>query len=929
MSKDSIKPAESIVFCIGEETKPVILDKSNYKQSLFTSQIESAIAQISAKTIAEEMSKKEQNTLQQKNKVLHFNDIYDNNIISFIGERGSGKSSCMYSVVNVLQENDERERKYCFLGTIDPSFFDANHNIMQLIIGKMYASFRKELKNLHRCRTEDMSDFGYDNDKNESTYSLKTAFNNTKKHLKYLDVKPQYEDDNELEELYQLSAGIDLRDSLSNLISIYLRFMRNEMLIITIDDIDLNTEQAYEMVEQIRRFLILPNVVILMAVKLDQLADVIRLKLTEQYKVLLSDNRISDEQIVEMTTRYMSKLLPLESRIYMPDLNVYMNTPLSIVDENGKKLKNFDSIKIAVPELIFIKCRYLFYNTLGTTSPIVPRNLRDLRLLLSMLFRMPDYNIECNNKLIFQKYFFESWLNSLEIESLRIARSLIVVNEPTQMNKNVVQALNQKYKFDSLNNSDIRNWKNVLNNSTISYNLSIGDTFAVMNYVKQVYADIDTQRLKFFIKSLYSIRLYEYYDRQTDAIYTKDELDKSKKDYHDRPNRHDDFLDDISDYRKLIGGSFFNIKSNTLLPQEGQDDEDDVNSREIFIINKNPLTKLINQIKSEYPTIHSKSEEEKAIFTDNLMTAEFLMLTISRYIPKGNVRTGRTSDTYRSRMEAYYDRNLQQVQNVVFDVTIPFFTLTDIRQAYGRFDNEIFKIASDWKEQSAEEDKAVFKYASLYNRMLTSSNNSPERKIEHNFLSQVGIRNAEVADDLLRSLELARNKYRPGNKGIIGILADFYKNIATYSIATYDRRSKLENKSEQDSYYRIQFKPIGEIAKFLESTSNKILTEILTVRGKVTSSQFEYIDRDMNRDEIWTILSSHILALKDSDKNRLFNGVFKSKDITYDADKIRKRLQNLATKNAWAVLNSSFENETAIVIGAENTSENEHKVEDA
>ena len=52
-----------------------------------------------------------------------FSDVFDNNIIAFIGERGSGKSSCMYSVVNVLSEEKEKAGDFVFLDTLDPSFW--------------------------------------------------------------------------------------------------------------------------------------------------------------------------------------------------------------------------------------------------------------------------------------------------------------------------------------------------------------------------------------------------------------------------------------------------------------------------------------------------------------------------------------------------------------------------------------------------------------------------------------------------------------------------------------------------------------------------------------------------------------------------------------------------------------------------------------
>lgn len=903
MKNEISKSAAPIVFCTGEETKPVILGKDNYKQSLFASQIDSAIELIHDKTVAAKKLEEEQTRLQPEKKELHFNDVYDNNIISFVGERGSGKSSCMYSVLNVLMEEDRDDNKYCFLGAIDPSFFDANHNILQLIIGKMYASFCRETKKRRYMQDED-ENIGYGDVRNSGVHSLKTAFQLTKRHLKYLDAKPQYEYDDELEELNQLSAGIDLRDSLLELVTEYLKFIDRKMLVITIDDIDLNTEQAYEMAEQIRRFLILPNVIILMAVKLDQLLEVIRLKLTEQYKTLLSDNRMGSERITEMATRYITKFMPLESRIYMPDLDVYMNTPLEIVADDRKVLAKFDSIKIAVPELIFKKCRYLFYNSRGTTSPVVPRNLRELRMLLGMLFQMSDYSNDSSNKTVFKKYFFESWLNNLGNKSQAIARELIDVNEPTQLNKSVVQALKKRYDLKEDVDNGVRGWNIILGDNAVNYNLSTGDAFAVMDYVKRVNADTDTQRLIFFIKSLYSIRLYEYYDRQTDAIDAPSET----KERSNEPNRHDDFLENISDYRKLIGGSFFNAGRNTLLPQDGREDEDKANSREVFMINKNPLTNLINKIKNEYDDIKNKPEEDISEFTDNLMTAEFLMLSISRHLPKVNSQSEASSGVYRSRIEPYYERNLEKVQNVVFDIMTPFFTLTDVSHAYGRFDSDIFSIARGWDVQVPKGDGTIKEYKSLYNKMMALSNNDGEHGSEHNFLSRAGIRNAEVSDDLLQHLKSARDKYRPGSRGLIGILAEFYKNIAEYCIATYDKWTESDGDSAKEKYYEIRFLPFKAIENFLGSTSNSVLTEVLTARGNVKDSvMFNYIDRDMKRDEIWSVLSEQIPELKDEHKTKLFHGTFKVDNKPYSAYLIRERLQNLSGRGIWTILKSQPE----------------------
>lgn len=894
-----------VVFRIGEETKPVVQNDKNYKDSLFAEQIEKGLSLIY------EAADRCKRNADRGDYHYRFSDVFDNNIISFIGERGSGKSSCMYSVVNVLSKEKEKAGDFVFLDTLDPSFFDDNHNILQLIIGKMYGQFRKDMDRL--AGKEDYK-----------IHEVVKKFQDVKSHLKFLEDKPEYVEDNELEELSQLSAGVELRSSLLRLIDNYLQMLNAKMLIVTIDDIDLNTEQAYDMAEQIRKYLILPNVVILLAAKLDQFTDVVRLKLTKQYSSLLSKERLGDDAITEMADRYVKKLLPLENRIYMPLNEVYIERPL-IIERGDEKSAPYKSIKMAVPELIFQKCRYLFYNTRGTTSQIVPRNLRDLRLLVSMLYKMPD-NKE-NNKNIFKKYFFNDWLNVLSNTSKGIAQRLLAVDEPTQLNKSVINELKKQYnlKADSTN-EEVEGWSVILQDNTMNYNLSIGDAFAVMDYVRRVNADADTQRLVFFIKSLYSIRLYEYYDQQTDYIDSHDQdadpIEEKKKE--ELPNRKDDFLENITSYRKLIGGSFFNIGGRTLLPPERKDaDALDGLSRETIVINKKALQEKIKEIKEAAVTIAEKTIDELKSLTDDMKAVEFMMLTISHhYLRKDAGGVEQKNRSFRERMEAYYDRSLADPQNVKFDVTTPFFTLLDVRQSYGRFDDEIFDIARKWNYKRPEEvaegaEQEMFK--SLYVEMLEISDKGLGRKPEHDLLSRAGIRNAEVADDLFEHLKSFRDKYRPGARGLIGILASFYSHISEYEIATYDKDEEaVENENER--YYKIRYLPFECIAKYLAGTDNELLEKVFNVTatkrevrridgGHVASvvPEFEYIDRDMTRDEIWQQLVQHVPGIENGDyRNKIYNYYFKT-DNAYERELIVKRLQELSRKQAWSILQGTTE----------------------
>ena len=154
----------------------------------------------------------------------------------------------------------------------------------------------------------------------------------------------------------------------------------------------------------------LPNVLICMAVKLEQLKYIIKKHFAHEFQILNREGSM-DDLLEAMSERYLEKLVPHERRFYLPDLEVNFYRSLVIYrDVNDKGGTQYNSIREAVLTLIFQKTRFLFYNTKGKTSYIVPRNLRELRTIISLLFNMQDYwegDVRPEyNKQLFLKYFF-------------------------------------------------------------------------------------------------------------------------------------------------------------------------------------------------------------------------------------------------------------------------------------------------------------------------------------------------------------------------------------------------------------------------------------------------------------------------------------------------------------------------------------------
>lgn len=832
--------SKTTIFYVGEETKPVVENLKRLKDSIFSYHIDKSIHLIDEHL---SVDPKEANDAQD----------YVNNIIAFVGERGAGKTSCMCSVISILQELQNKkayntsfdnlktlpQKRIHALKLIDPSFFDAVHNILEIIIGEMYNRTSRDLSTSITV------------DKENEARKLLKSFQAIKRDMLYVDKNTRFERDEELEELSLLAAGVDLRTGIQKLIADYLSYFNSDVLLISIDDIDLNVKLAYEMVEQIRKYLILPNVMILMAVKIDQLSMVIQENLSKQFdQALKHDTRIlTGNDISEMAERYINKLIPIESRIYIPSPDVFFGNSLVIKDRENVVFEA-DTVRDAIPSLIFTKCRYLFYNTRGTTSPIVPRNLRDLRLLLQMLIKMKDYSEvkpinmteALGNKQQFKRYFFSTWLDSLEVDVRSVAIKLINETEPTLFNKKVIDLIRNMYAdatskelkshkmyfdIDSAMAKDANeikvedNFRNILEPKNLAYNISIGDVFYVLDRLLRMETSASVHRLIFFIKALYSIKLYEWYDEMTDMNETtKKPLPTEKKPYTG------DFLVNINDYMKLVGGNFFCLDGETVLPPKR------INSfveREIRLINGKTFFELLKQVLHicrNSPTHENEMIQLAEEDLTKMHVVEFFMLTISRYVWTTDKTLSESgSHRYRLGADAFYNRQIgEQMTNLKFDFLSPFFTLIDIEHSYGRFNEEIFGYAKRVEN-------------SLYNKIMGLFEFD-----RHRHLSSICIRNAEVLDELFSRIKSRRGSLRSSDDS--KIFGSIYNEIANFEIATHDYETKEGNQKE---YYTIQFPDFSVLSNLFSDLGFVALFESIYNRNdQVDQSAIEMVTSYFN-----------------------------------------------------------------------------------
>lgn len=757
--------SQHLYFNIGQESRPVIekLTEQTVKKSLFFEQYKNAFDSLSS--YLKVLKTKD----EEENEPL-------NNIFAFIGERGAGKTSCMLSVANELTNKSENSildnyqevKKLTFhkLSMIDPSFFDEKHGIIAEILASLYNEYRiTEKSNNSFEKTEILGKFA----------DLQKDFNC----LLASDAEKPYDD---LEQLVSLSAAVNLRANFGELVTMFMKYIGKPdgKLIIMIDDIDLHTNQATIMVEQIRKYLVQPNVVILLAIKLDQLAMLKRQQYTIEYKVLLEKGKVSEEVIDEMVERYLTKLIPFDQRIFMPKAQEFLGWELTIKSIQGET-EDFSSVRMAIPELIFRKTRYLFYNTALKTSYIVPRNLRELRSLLKLLVGMPKSNT-ANNKEQFKKYFFENWvLNNLNTEQTNCIYDLLKVTDAFLFNAAALRIIKKQFFLERdmvLDNSEI---SNILNENNVVYNISLGDVMAIISYLEKQDQPVEKLHFLFMIRSIYSMRLYEFYDERTE-----DSTNVSKK--QERVIGLSPFENlELSNYEKLVGGSFVNSIITDILPKAAS--SADTRSRSVRMISLTQLNLLISECIEHFDEIPENV----------IMLSKFFMLCISRYI---DTKDRKNQDSnflelgYRKTASVRYADDLKSRKYALFDLNSFMCNIVDIERCYNRFLN-----GDAFLEKVKNDDAKKSFYAKV--KDLTDKRTRERggevykaKDINHKWLSWASIRNAEILEDLIEyQKEISYSKASE-----FDIFSHYFMELSAYKRMTYDRTD-----NGKEDYYELGF----------------------------------------------------------------------------------------------------------------------------
>lgn len=803
---------DRIVFYNGEETGYVV-ERTNFNNSFFAEQYASAL-------------KLFKNIYCSKGPV--------SNIIAFCGDRGEGKTSCMRSFMKLLSQDSELDNfdknlpfnasKIELLDVVDPAFFDKKHNLIELVLGQMYG----------RLTQKALDDEEYSSELSKKQ-KLLNSFQKAKMCLAHLE-KEKKELYDPLEELEALSAGINLQQCLGTLFEEYLKFQGKDKLVLAIDDLDLNMTEGYRMAEQIRKYLNQQSCILLIGLNIGQLTEVIKNSIAKELNV----REWEYEDLPTMAMKYVMKLFPYGNRVLMPSINELCEVKLQISDRGDslKELNSLNSVKDEVTRLIFRKTRYLFYNEKGNVSPIVPRNLRSLRLLLGMLLQMEDFKDNAShaaNKRVFKSYFFREWTKCLAKGDQDFVNGLIEYLDLGGINKYVMVQFPEEIRESGLDDT---------NGTNISeQDISLGQVLDNLSYVAKRSTSSDEKLLIFFVRSFYSMKLYELYDvisETQNGIYPIASSDDNEV------VKVDTLFRNVNQLQKLLNGNYFRYVQNDFLAprKDGQArDLHAINGRELNDKLKNVCTQL-NLYKDADFAEEDNSEEAGnwRQFKKDFRECEFFILsTLRSLISKEKEDTTKFFISPESSLPAYMTDFHSNMGFYLFDVMAPFYNIVNIKYAYKRFaeigDIYDYALNHEWSLL-----RSMMSAAYIYkgSPVLKDGENYTDVAM-HCLISDAVIRNTDVHSSIVETMQTNRLKIKETGS-TIGLLERTYSALTKIGMKTY---FYSEGKAHE-----IHFSFLNAIVDFLKETEDEVFEKIFYVNkddvvnedGELTAEDSQWLD---------------------------------------------------------------------------------------
>lgn len=324
------------------------------------------------------------------------------NIIAFIGDRGTGKTTAVNGFCQILHDyhlkkekweteivykgNERKEHRFHVMTPIDASVLGTKEDLIEVILASMYQAFQEQKD---------------DREREILKQRIVREFNEV--YMDYININVGMREDQRilgesvLVKLRNISSSLKTKAVFEKLINDFLKWLDGDeaddsYLVVTIDDLDMRQESGFEMLEQLHKYMESNKIIILVAIRYEQMKLLCDKYFLNCIMPTGGNNHKSvyskfEKDAKKLSSDYLLKVLPLSNRIYMPEKKLLYKRGMIKEDQEVWIFKQYIFRKIALKMNIF-------YDIKGLKKHFcLPETVRELiayRDFLNSLFSMEE-----------------------------------------------------------------------------------------------------------------------------------------------------------------------------------------------------------------------------------------------------------------------------------------------------------------------------------------------------------------------------------------------------------------------------------------------------------------------------------------------------------------------------------------------------------
>ena len=170
------------------------------------------------------------------------------NAILVTSQRGSGKTVFLRNSKAMWAESKEDSSELFFLKVIDPTMLMANDSFANVIVAQIYDAVSQRLTKLTCCD-------------DKSKRNRDTFHRYLKKLADSMGKTSEFNGSIGIDKILKYSSGIHLEANFHNFVESAIEILRCKAIAVLIDDVDMALDKAFEVVDDVRRFLGCPYII--------------------------------------------------------------------------------------------------------------------------------------------------------------------------------------------------------------------------------------------------------------------------------------------------------------------------------------------------------------------------------------------------------------------------------------------------------------------------------------------------------------------------------------------------------------------------------------------------------------------------------------------------------------------------------------------